>query len=582
MSIVKASEYFTTGTGSGLRECGVYGIVSSDDIRTGGSSSYIISELIDKTKTAGESISQSSGDAFGKYSEQMSVGIYPGSFYLRDRRFYVFNEKISFVTKPDPILDDTENIIGYEIKLPDYPDGGYFSYPTNVDQPFAIGSPVVVYRFSSGELTGEGIPLDRMISSKHGLQGVNGYRLETVSGEVSGEIVVYERVIEGESETLPVIFSPLSQFTDLYVPWRADSTVVDPTTYYYDFEKNAIVFIDYSGSVNDEFLVCFERNNEPFIPPINLSPKVRIPRDGIVCISAENNDMQVYSISASVSQHTPGEPATIRAIVLSDRGAPIEGKLVSGELFSVFETESGSLPLSFTNIGETEYALFQTSGQPLYWSGIYIGGNIATVDSYGSGAIIRSPGAIIPYSELPGFISGEVPTSTVGVDETNDNGIASFCIIPSSIDVIHTIGVRVTSEGVTDEVTLKEYPPTSRRVRYGSDLKGESKLLLIPESDIYIDDTAVYIPIPREVFTPSDTSFAPVTEFLHNIMIISEADVNLYSFSHFAESGGVLYGVTDTTYVSGGVPVIVRYHDVAYAAIGNYSVRYESDAGRGN
>lgn len=574
MKSIRSSSDFVSGVGTGERSCFAHDVVSVDVLTlTQGSSEYSQAELLDKSR-GGQHEEYVSGETYGQYSEVLTVAMYPGEFYIGDRRFVVFNEKATFFANPQQIEMGEDSIVT-GVRLPDYPDGGcYINFINNL-APAGVGSPIIVEKYASGEVSSAGVIFGDTISSLTGYGGISGYRVETVTEEVSGEIITFERTIEGEWEDAPWVLSPLTRFAVAYSGWRNDTTTIDPMHYYYDFETNSIIFEDGVVSDTDELAIMFEVANEPFLVPINISPKVFIPHDGIICISAENNDDIVAEVEMSVSPHTADAIAFVRVFVRSDRGAAIESVVVSGSLSVPLIYESGEVEVSYTNIPGTKYAVYDIIPTSMVsMVGLPISaGYAAYVDSIGSGIVMLSAGALANLSELPEIVSGETPILTAAVDSSNENGVASFISTPSQIDILHERTITVSAGEYTQTQRFRYVPQSGREVCYGSQYLPRSRWELVRAEELVSYNETLWSPVPSGVVIASEIQYAPAATFLQEVVESTERTLHRPS-NFFAESGTLFFSCEELT---DSVDIIVCYPDFGLVAIGNGQTCYYSD-----
>lgn len=599
MKLLTSYQQFVTGTGNSSRSCKAYGVVSAEEFAAMSSShDYSEIEFLDKSKTVGEQIA--SGETiYGEYSEVITVAVYPGEFYLGDRRFYLFNNKLSFIATPEYVpaeLSSTGSPL-WRIKLPDYPDGGSYINYLQPDVPAGIGSPIILEHYSSGELSEHNVILGEPIYSRTGYGGVSGYRRVweeitiEVSGEVSGEVTyetaLVERILEGEAEDMPWVFSPIQPYQVLYTSWRQDTHVVDPTTYYYDYETNSIIFTD-SGSLDEkgEYVVSYEVANEPFIIPINLSPKARRPRDGIVCVSAENSDNTIDDIIVSVSPHAYDETAFVRVFALSDRGMEVGGKVVRAslgvtlELYDAASGETlGSETLSFIPLEDTPYGLYNVSGSVLVLScGVPIADTgRAAVLGYGEGVILPIPGSILPIEDYPLVVSGEYDIIPEASGETNDDGIASFVITPPShkLALVRTLSVvgEERERGYTETIV----PAATIKTAFGSNIPQYTITNIAPE-DIVSSGTVLAFRVPDTVLSPSSIRYSGQLRYLQGLWESGAVDSLLYPAETFFCSGDTLWCVAEPGVITESDDVVIMYIEPTLPALGDGRCRYWSDA----
>jgi hypothetical protein len=304
MKTIKISDLFTPGTG-----------VGDDDLSPVGVSIFeqgSAAEQYESLNFLGSGV-VISGDVT-TYEERVDFNVVPGYFYIGDREFYAYNEKVTQVSHPSQ--SGEYNII----LLKDFPDGPKPSYLDRVlymsdeveDKRYGP-SPIVVTTLSSGTLESLDVPLDTIINSSTGIGGRLGYRMD-YSTNPSGDVV------SGEVSDYPSYFSPLERYAKCYEYWR-ESSVVSPSEYEYDFKSNAIV-LHTSGEVTDEYIVEFEGKNEPFSTGLDLSTLVSYPEDSIICLSpAEEVEEEIGSVQIYTSKKRMyNETITIAMEVKSTNG----------------------------------------------------------------------------------------------------------------------------------------------------------------------------------------------------------------------------------------------------------------------
>jgi len=574
MRSIRSSSDFISGVGTGERSCLVHDVVSVDMFTlTQGSSEYSQAELLDKSR-GGQHEEYVSGETYGQYSEVLTVAMYPGEFYIGDRRFVVFNEKVTLFSNPEQIVLGKDTVVT-GVRLPEYPDGGYYINFINNLIPAGIGSPIIIEKYASGEVSSAGVIFGDAISSLTGYGDIAGYRTETVAEEVSGEIVTFERMIEGEWADAPWVLSPLTRFAVAYSRWRNDTATMDPIHYYYDLETNSIIFEDGAVSDTDELAIMFEVANEPFLVPINISPKVFIPHDGIICISAENNDDIVAKVRMSVSPHTSDTIAFVRVFVRSDRGSAIEDVLVSGSLSVPLVYGSGEVDVAYTNIPGTKYAVYDIiPASTVSMAGLPIStGYVAYVEGIGSGIVMLSAGTLANLSELPEIVSGETPTLTAAVDLSNENGIASFIITPSQIDILHDRTITVSAGEYTQTRRFRYVPQSGKEICYGSQYLPRSRWELIRADKLVSCNETLWSPVPSGVVVASEIQYAPAAAFLQEV--VESTERTLYRASNFfAESGTLFFSCEE---LADSVDIIVCYPNFGLVAVGDGQVCYYSD-----
>lgn len=571
MKQIPTSFQFVTGTGSGSTSCRVVSIVSANERQVTELSNYSDSELLDKQRASGEMIIKASGDIYGTYSEIVTVALTPGEFYIGDRRYYVYNNKITFFTHAEPFESGD---IRYRVQLPDYPDGGWYINYFNATVPAGIGSPIVVERYPSGELSSRGIIFDAPISSLTGYGDQMGYRTRLVEVEESGEVTYVEEFVEGEDSGAPFVFSPLQRF-QLLDSWH-DSAIIKPETYTYDFETNSILFREDANVASAELAISYEVRNEPFLVPLNFSPKVRRPRDGIVCISAENGDMNVSSIELSVSQHAPDEVCFARVFTLSDRGLEVGNVEIEAELCAICSVSGETLQVPYTVLGETKYALYDVpaSGALTMRGTCLCDTHVAEVSGYGEGIIFFSVGEIAPLDTYGRYMSGELVTTTAVSTYSNDEGIASFFITPPRAKFSYARGIIVRAGEYTEVYEEDGVPGALTPICYATEFVNTS-CALIPASELVIVDDHVAFVVPDTILVPSAITYAPLVSGLATVL------TGVSPFQpphHFAVSGSVLYCCLNDD-VTLQDDVIIRFPVPMIAAYGDGRTYYYDDRG---
>ena len=304
MKTIKISDIFTSGTG-----------VGDDDLSPAGVSLYeqgSAAEQYEELMFLGSGV-VISGDV-STYEERVDFNVVPGYFYIGDREFYAYNEKVTQVSHPYP--SGEYNII----LLKDFPDGPRPSYLDKVlylsdeveDKRYGP-SPITISTLSSGTLEDLDVPLDTIINSSTGIGDRLGYRMDYTTNP-SGD------VISGEVESYPSYFSPLERYSKCYEYWREDN-VVSPSKYEYDFKTNAIILHE-SDELTDEYIVEFEGKNEPFSTELDLSTLVSYPEDSMICLSpADEVEEEIGSVQVYTSKKRMyNETITIATEVKSTTG----------------------------------------------------------------------------------------------------------------------------------------------------------------------------------------------------------------------------------------------------------------------
>lgn len=267
----------------------------------------------------------------GAYSCTMELSVTPGFFYIGDREFYLFNDKLSQVSRA---IASGEYWV---IPLGEFPDGvgnrRYLDYARDQQRIIErMPSAMFLSQFSSGELTGLSIPVDVIFSSRTGYLDVAGYTLG------SGEVV------EGEV-AFPGWFSPLSRFGRGFEYWNSGELVVPPDAWYYDLPTNAIVIPtgELDVASGDEFYIEFEGRNEPLYLNYDLSPDRVMPDDYILTISPSG---EVGAVPETVTIHLAD-----RWIGEETIGAAIEVRNADGNLIDAIVTVDLAMSLEGSDGG---------------------------------------------------------------------------------------------------------------------------------------------------------------------------------------------------------------------------------------
>lgn len=304
---MKFSPAFSFGTGTG-----------EDDLRPIGVT-VIEDNTLETVNTLQDIVSMGSGEVTS-YGRVVNLDILPGFFYVGDRECYLFNEKLSQVSR----VTLSGGI--YSIKLKAIPDGplraGYASAFSDEEEEIELmsrgSSPIFVHRFASGQLTSLGVPLNQLISSETGLSGIMGY---TRTSQPSGQIV------SGDVANYPWYFSPITPYAKGYEYWRSSKTL-PYDRYEHDVRSNSIYLSGDVASLSDEYLIEYEGRNEPLLVPCDLSPMYRIPEGGIVCMTPSGvpSGEAPYRINTYLEKDIlAGEVTTVGVEVVSELGNPLQG-----------------------------------------------------------------------------------------------------------------------------------------------------------------------------------------------------------------------------------------------------------------
>jgi len=443
MKVVKISNLFTSGTG-----------VGDDDLAPDGVSLYergSASTQYESLMFLGSGIVLS-GDV-EEYEERVDFSVVPGYFYLGDREFYAYNEKLTQVSHPVP--SGEYNVI----ELQQFPDGPKPSYldrilylSDDVEDKRYGPSPILLSSLASGSLESLDVPLDTVISSTSGVCGGLGYRVD-YSYHVSGE------VISGEVDNYPGHFSPLQRFSKCYEYWREDDQV-SPAEYEYDFKTNSVI-IHKSGELTDEYIVEFEGTNEPFSSGLDLSTLVSYPENSIICLST--------------SETVSGEVGSVQ-VYTSKKRMYNETVTVSIEVKSINENRLGNIDLDIwlkrKDMTSTGTDLYR-EGEPLLYESGYVYDSleidtglpqqasvyenelyVSSDHRIGGGCWVRGAGYLI----VPGDYQSDTPMSGPGYHVTavtDDVGFAHVqYIAPSGTLSTIELELEVTAGGVVGSADI--------------------------------------------------------------------------------------------------------------------------------
>ena len=314
---------FTFGTGTGEDDLRIIGMQPREDY------SDIDTEGL---LGSGEIVEEIKGNV--GYLQNTNLMITPGYFYVGDRECYAYSKKFTQMSKPTVCsgeIGDPYPVGTRYIPLMEVPFGiSEFTLPDEVNLcgtkvPNTGVSPLNISRFAPGVLTAREALWDTVIEHDSGVNQVLGYRARPIIGVLT--------VLPGEDAQWPMHYSPLSRYTVLPSYWRPNEPMLLQNLFYYDFEYNSIVLYD-SGTVDSEYLIEFEGQNEPFkIKEIDLSPLESWPESSILCLSTDKSNTVFKEDPYAVVLHLPKtsvrkEQHAIAAEVRSIKGNRLEGERV--------------------------------------------------------------------------------------------------------------------------------------------------------------------------------------------------------------------------------------------------------------
>ena len=557
MKTIKISDLFISGTGVGDSDLAPAGI-SLYELGTG-------EEQYESLMFIGSGIVVS-GEV-DTYEERVDFSVIPGYFYIGDREFYAYNEKLTQVSHS--VQSGEYNVIS----LMEFPDGPRPSYLDNVlyassdtvDKDYGP-SPIILIAISSGTLEDQDVPLDTVISSKTGINGYRGYRMDYTTNP-SGT------VISGEIDSYPAYFSPLQRFSKCYEYWREDN-VISPDEYEYDFSSNSIV-IHRSGYVDSEFIIEFEGTNEPFTTGLDLSPLVSYPEDSMICLSLSDSveespgSIQIYTSKKRMYNET----TTIAMEVKSSTGNRLDGVELdiwlkrsdmtsvgtslyreatpllyeSGYVYDSIEMDTGIPQQSPVYENELMVANDHRVDGKCWVRGV---GYLTVSESYQSDESLNGPGyhvtavtdsmgfAHIQYVAPSGEISTvdlEIEVSAAGITSSEDITLLSklpevynFVEKYYAYEHIFTSGIVNISGSVDIDVPLRCSSPSSMELYYASDYlaslySGADPTVYYPSSFIYNEGS-----LPSVRFSSVEATDIFIVKYLKDINITKLDGRNSY------------------------------------------------------
>lgn len=525
---------FTSGTG-----------VSENDITPVGIDLYHkagVAGEIDSSMFIGSGIIMSGTTE--TYEEMVNFSVSPGYIYFGDREYYLFNNKYTQVSIAVP----SGNV--YVVPLKEIPDG---IKPIYVDDLYYLGkeekiiygaSPIILHTHQANTLQQIGVPYDTIISSKYGISGQMGYRINYESNP-SGEI------ISGEVSNYPWYFSPIERFAKTYEYWRDDNSLISIDNYYYDFNSNSIIINE--DVSNQEIAIEFEGTNEPLITGLDLSPLVTYPETSIISLSSSENFEE--EIPGSINLHITkkrlrNETITIIAEVLSSAGNRLPNTNVD------FYIERPDLEIA----GEVPVPLI---GHRVIYNNDFCIDRIEAPE-----AEIREAGLLVSNTRR---INGEAYLPGVGfltdIDYVDDNeNIVGYSFSKKTDDMGFSHILYHVPSGIvsTTDISIKAIA--------GSVSKSEKVVLLSDNTinhyvtsdynrDIWslnsgtINDNTLTIPLLSGCISPSSIEVMPADVFCS--LMGTDNNIDMMYPTNFNITNNVPY-VDFTTYIS-GVPFVVKY-----------------------
>jgi hypothetical protein len=318
MSNIKILEDFISGTGTGKYDLKPLDIEIYDN-----------QYKIDKTAYIGGS----NVEAPFSYIQNIDLRVVPGFFYIHDREFYLYNEKITQVSKAT--LDQEKGL--YKIELKELPNGaGTINFQKYIDNELSSrfddptgNPPIIVQKYPEGTLSTLNVVFDEKISSRDGLSDGYGYIRENGTVKPPSE------------STFPGLFDPFSRFEKCPDHWYENEHVLKFSDYYYDIKTNSIYL--YNGDPNSEYVITFENLNIPLRTRIDLNPLTTEPGNYTLVITPQEAEQIPAQIKITYSNDTThSEPIAICISIKDSNNNPIANYEVSVELISDIIKHNGN------------------------------------------------------------------------------------------------------------------------------------------------------------------------------------------------------------------------------------------------
>lgn len=447
-----------------------------------------------------------------EYRQHIDVRINPGYFYIHDREFYCYNEKITQLSYGS--LDENYNI---RIPLLELPNGaGTINYVNFLNSEYTNRSddefgtpPILVKYFNSGELEEIGVPVDIKISSRDGIGFDLGYRMEgetVLSGdfEISGE------------PYYPSYFTPIDRFSICPQYW-VDNHCLQYDQYSYDFITNEIII--YSGDPSLSYLIEYENLNIPFRSEVELNPLYTAVSDKVLVLNSISQGVNnvAHNIKLSISNiFTNRDPIIISAFVTDSHDNPCIDTNVNVSI-----RELSMLKNSQPVYGHERTSYMFIESGPMYdlihvdtEDTLEFNGVRSVVTAYNKtddNFIIPSCGVILPGNERPDkwidYNNSPITNPASRNISTNDQGYINFTYYPPAlIRSDSTIRVYATADEITGYIDInltsiyaQGQSPSNRSINSTYDytpaasvLSGDMAIVNLPYNVIYPTDVIAY------------------------------------------------------------------------------------------
>jgi len=403
MKILDIFNNWQTGSGVGNNDLYPIGLKITDN-----------QQILEPTGYLGATPSQS-GEIPFIYDQKIDVLVTPGYFYIKDREFYSYNEKITQFSNLQ-ISGETKYI-----PLMEKPDGyGNISYADFINSKFfthhednAGIPPILVRYYSSGDLTDNKIYMNTAVSSKLCTSNAFGY---TTLNDI---------IISGDLESFGEYFNPMERFAKCPEYWRNEN-ILQYNEYYYDYISNSIIIP--SGDPTMEYVIEYENYNKPFMCGVELNPVKTAAGDWVLVIDPTMNSIQQvpYNITIDTSNDTTMQNLiNIRVRIIDILGEPIENlpvlvSVVCDELQMSGGTESvySSIP------GNKRYPYYFDMMGPVY--------DIIEVETNTSIKINNTINQVIPER----IINGKYIIPSYGNIISNTQTITDWDIYNNTNDIL--------------------------------------------------------------------------------------------------------------------------------------------------
>lgn len=461
-----------------------------------------------------------SGDTQFTYIQETDVRVNPGFFYIKDREFYAYNEKITQFSR-----QQHNNNLSY-VTLLELPNGtgtinyGEFlagNYSNRTEDIFGT-PPIIVRYFPSGTLESIGVVFDEAISSRNGIDKQMGYRMD-----LSGDIV------SGDTDTFPDYFSPMSRFTKCPEYW-VESNVLKYDEYSYDYLNNRIIME--SGEPGTEYMIEYENLNIPFRSGIELNPLKTAPGDYVLVITPDDTEQNTVPGNVLIdlsNDITAGDQVNIRVRITDTNNLEISGEPVELSIFADDLTLSGDSYVGVIDGNMRTPYYFNLSGAMYDYIPAAPGDTIsmagisqlltAQIVEDGTKFYIPSYGNLFPYDYSPvewrAYNLSGCPYSPYLSGATDDFGyFRAIYVPPAKILGDMNIKLRVKVAGLSDGI--KEIRLSSNRGNKLLQMYKPSFTEYLGYNTVAYDygTTSVILKSPEDILFPTDMSIYDATEYM--------------------------------------------------------------------